>query len=382
MKELLCSLTPVIELDKLQDNFSNQSQDYSFVTEPANNLSSNYFELSSRACLNLECGLMTKGDWKARSVKRFLRQEERLLDLIMLLMFLRGGQAPRAPELLGIECSNGVGTSRGIYVHGGAIVYVTRHAKARRTTNQEFQVARYLPLADSALLAIYLVYIRPFAEMLSYSCFSIERKRSLLFASAVEPGKPWKVARLTRALKALSKEVCAHELGVQIYRQLSIAVTERHVTAIRKPFNRFDDRTVQADLEVAFAWQSGHRPLQRGTTYGVDGAFPDSLQPALLRIYKWASTQWHEFLSERTEPFSAADMEISTPISACTWRESMQKRRLPDAPTPHPKRRHSAGDGARSRNIRQGMIDFEHFWSSSEKKRKTNHAELPGPTGY
>jgi hypothetical protein len=47
---------------------------------------------------------------------------------------------------------------------------------------------------------------------------------------------------------------------------------------------------------VVFAWQSGHGLSQRGTTYGIDGAFPDSLQPALLRIYEWASNEWHKFL--------------------------------------------------------------------------------------
>jgi hypothetical protein len=68
------------------------------------------------------------------------------------------------------------------------------------------------------------------------------------------------------------------------------------VREIHKPFNRYDDKGFDADLNVAFAWQSGHRPLQRGTTYGLDGAFPTKLQPALLRAYEWASTRWHEFL--------------------------------------------------------------------------------------
>jgi hypothetical protein len=55
---------------------------------------------------------------------------------------------------------------------------------------------------------------------------------------------------------------------------------------------------VNTDLNVAPAWQSGHRPLQRGTTYGLDGAYPTQLQPALLRAYEWASTRWHEFLHQ------------------------------------------------------------------------------------
>lgn len=51
-----------------------------------------------------------------------------------------------------------------------------------------------------------------------------------------------------------------------------------------------------AHRNVVFAWQSGHRPLQRGVTYGLDGAFLTRLQPQLLELYEWASTRWYEFL--------------------------------------------------------------------------------------
>jgi hypothetical protein len=68
------------------------------------------------------------------------------------------------------------------------------------------------------------------------------------------------------------------------------------VREVYKPFNRFDDRSASANRNVVFAWQSGHCPLQRGMTYGLNGAFPTKLQPQLLELYEWASTRWHEFL--------------------------------------------------------------------------------------
>lgn len=67
------------------------------------------------------------------------------------------------------------------------------------------------------------------------------------------------------------------------------------------PFNRFDDRGPNADPNVAFAWQSRHRPIVRNSNYGLDGAFPTQLQPSLLRVYKWVSTRWHEFLGHDVE---------------------------------------------------------------------------------
>ena len=53
----------------------------------------------------------------------------------MLIMYLRDGQAPRTMEFFSVECCNGPSTCRGVYVHAGAIMYVTQHAKARRLTN-------------------------------------------------------------------------------------------------------------------------------------------------------------------------------------------------------------------------------------------------------
>ena len=31
------------------------------------------------------------------------------------------------------------------------------------------------------------------------------------------------------------------------------------------------------------------------TSYRIDAAYPDSLQPALLRVYRWVSGEWQRF---------------------------------------------------------------------------------------
>jgi hypothetical protein len=94
----------------------------------------------------------------------------------------------------------------------------------------------------------------------------------------------WTTRVFTKELKRLSRDVLGTdvEIGVQLYRQLSITITERHVRGALPTFDRFDDMTAAADPDVAFAWQSGHRPKQRYTNYGLDGAYPDKLQPPLL----------------------------------------------------------------------------------------------------
>lgn len=299
--ELMGTFRPTINLSLLRDRISEHRHGYSFVQEPKNDISSAYLNLANRICADTNSGLMIKNGWNMRSVRRLLRKEETLLEQIMLMMFLRGGQASRTTEFFSLRCWNGQSTSRGVYVHEGSMLYVTRHSKARRATNREFQVARYLPESDSVALATYLVYIRPLTEMIYRSSFGTDRERKLLFTSLQEPEKLWRSNKLTSALKKLTLHVAGVEIGVQAYRQLSIAVTERHLAHLSSPFNRYDDKGADANIDVAFAWQSGHRPLQRGTCYGIDAAYPDSLQPALLRVYKWASGEWHRFLDKKAD---------------------------------------------------------------------------------
>jgi hypothetical protein len=253
MSRLMYGLEPQLQLKDIRDRFSVHEYGYSFVQDPANGLRSEYLKLSSRACLDPIDGLMSGERWNFDAVRRYLTEESNLLLLLFQLLFLRAGQGPRTLELSSIECYNGPSTSRGLYVHDGSMVYVTRHAKARQATNQEFQVARYLCSYDSAILAEYLVFVRPFTDMLYRKCYGHERDRRLLFAAPGNPERPWTADVLTKALKSLTKSVCGTAFGVQIYRQLSIAITERHIKSICRPFNRYDDKSADADIDVAFA---------------------------------------------------------------------------------------------------------------------------------
>jgi hypothetical protein len=180
------------------------------------------------------------------------------------------------------------------------MAYVTRYHKARTSTNKEFNVARFLAPRPGLLLFYYLVYILRFSKMLlreSGMASRPEPSTSLLFYSDETPGTPWKASRLISVLRRMSEGVLAKPVGIRLYRQLSIGITEKHVKEVFQPFNRHDDRSSGADLNVSLAWQSAHRPLLRADNYGLDGAFPTKLQPSLLRVYEWASNRWQGFLN-------------------------------------------------------------------------------------
>jgi hypothetical protein len=305
-KRLLYDWQPPCELMKVKDRLSSVAKGYSFVSDQDNELSNAYLELSRLACLAAADGLMTNDDWNMNAVWRYLKLHDDFLGLLMLLIFLFGGQVPRGTDLLAVEHYNSPSNRRGVCIYAGTVIIINTVNKARRATNREFYVARVLPKEVGELFYYYLVYIRPLYCMLYRRCLHTDLDTSLLFFSPIDQGKPWKTSRLTKGLKECTTKAIGFPIGVREYRQLTIAITEKHVKQISKPFNQYDDKSKEADINVAFAWQSGHRPLQRGVSYGLDGAFPDRLQPALLEVYRWVSGEWHKFLQQK-DPAPAPD---------------------------------------------------------------------------
>ncbi|SPJ74764.1 uncharacterized protein FTOL_04495 [Fusarium torulosum] len=297
---------PHIDLSLVRDNLSTTTPGYSFVSDPANKLTGAYPELLLRACISpIDCLLRVQGKdhgtWNIKAARAYLEAHDDHLKGLMVLCNLDGGQFARISELLTLECFNIASRERGIGLWGSKMCSITRHHKARLATNNEFYVVRFFSTPVSRLIFQYLVYIRPVAISILRKCFHIEHTDALLFSPLSLVGLKstlWTVSTFTKELRRHCSAATGipSGIGVQMYRQISIAITERHVHDAAIRFNRFDDTTGTAGPEVAYAWQSGHRPMQRHTTYGLDGAYPDHLQPALLRAYDRVSTSWHAFL--------------------------------------------------------------------------------------
>jgi hypothetical protein len=96
-------------------------------------------------------------------------------------------------------------TERGLYVYNRYTITPTRHHKAKRLTNRDFFVVRYLPARAGRILYNYLVYIRPFVDMLEpenqsrHISIDPQSKSTLLFRSDLMPYRPWNPARLSHS---------------------------------------------------------------------------------------------------------------------------------------------------------------------------------------
>ncbi|EEA22401.1 conserved hypothetical protein [Talaromyces marneffei ATCC 18224] len=161
-QDLLLDYYLSIDLDSVQDDLTNLSRGFSFIQHPKNRLINAYLELANRACTYRQHHLFYNGQWNRQLIYKYIDRDERLRKLLMGVLYTTGGQVPRIPELSSLECVNRPSTERGFYVWNGSIIYLTRHHKAKRSTNREFFVVRFLPARGGRLLYKYLVYIRPF----------------------------------------------------------------------------------------------------------------------------------------------------------------------------------------------------------------------------
>lgn len=73
---------------------------------------------------------------------------------------------PRVTEILGLEYENAPSTQRGLYAWNGFMVYLVCYHKAKRLTNREFNVVRFLPVRLGYVMYKYLVFICRFLNML------------------------------------------------------------------------------------------------------------------------------------------------------------------------------------------------------------------------
>ena len=125
-----------------------------------------------------------------------------------------GGQFACLSELASLECENGSSTERGLYIYNGFLIFITRHHKAKPSTNREFNVVRFLPARGGQIVFKFLVYIRQFLETIGREQQSSYTKSALsllpvnlLFRSDCLPNKPRNSSRFTSILKKATTEV-------------------------------------------------------------------------------------------------------------------------------------------------------------------------------
>ena len=258
--ELMYGWKSEVDLRSIRDSLTNRQHGYSFMTHPENGLREAYMELSYKACTNHLHSLSKHGQWNWKKVQAYMKKETVYREAIGLLMLTTGGGQPRAPDLLHLRYQNSITAECGIFVYNGRVAYMTQSHKAKRSTNREFYAVRFLPAQVGHL---YLVFIRHLVDMLMREQTPHLRECSTYLFRAQKPhnSEPWTTMHLTSVIRKFTTQAWGKGITLYTLQQLSVGISEKHVCEVFQPFNRFDDWTDAADGNVAFEWQSGHRPL-------------------------------------------------------------------------------------------------------------------------
>ena len=191
-------------------------------------------------------GPMRKEQVRKEEVEAYQQEIERFQELLLILMHISGGQAVRAPELLGIRWKNTEqGSVRNIFIEDGLVAFVTTYHKGYRSSNNIKIIHRYLPREIRELLVYYLWLVRPFHEKLQFQAYGkpchspflwgdgkkIEHRRwtgpkrhSQGIEDEAEPNR-WTSERMRHIMQQASMRWIGVKLHISAWRQISIAMS-------------------------------------------------------------------------------------------------------------------------------------------------------------
>lgn len=209
---LMHGFEPGFSLTNLKDEMANTNPGYSFVTHPSNGLENGFKQLLTHACAHNGSlsALSGHGRWNWFAVKQYLKGTKDLEEMFSGGLSTSCGQAPRLRELVSLECENSATSMRGLYIWNGSVIYIIKHHKAKRTTNHEFNVVRFLPARLGVVAVKYLAYIRRVASILRRELDDHTKVPSptqdtrLLFHTH---GKMWPASRITAVLNAATRHL-------------------------------------------------------------------------------------------------------------------------------------------------------------------------------
>jgi hypothetical protein len=83
--------------------------------------------------------------WQPQAVRRYLRQVEKFLELLLFLTHVTGGQPARGTKITTARYRNGYMQDRNIFVMDGQVVFISRYHKSQAMWDKPKVIPRFLP---------------------------------------------------------------------------------------------------------------------------------------------------------------------------------------------------------------------------------------------
>jgi hypothetical protein len=251
-----------MDLNSIVDDMNESQAGYSFMSERKNKLGGGRARVMARLRASSAWKDMAKVEtegirFKPEAVAKYKRKVEQLMEQLLILVHVTGGQPARGTEITILRYLNAQQNMRNVYIQDGRVVLVTRYHKAQVSTGQLRVIPRFLPTGVGQLLVTYLADVLPFVQLLN-SATGSKSPRGFLWAD--EKGV-WDTARMTKALTRESAARMGNRITVQDYRHIAIAIDRVHVRGLTGDMEPQED-----DPHDAMA---NHGSVIAGQAYGL-----------------------------------------------------------------------------------------------------------------
>ncbi|KAI9882030.1 MAG: hypothetical protein M1823_006233, partial [Watsoniomyces obsoletus] len=288
-----------IRLEGLVDDVTFTRRGVSLVRQRDNGLDGGLPWMLTRLLQSREGQKMRSSDgkWKIKQVKRYLRQVDRFLELLMVCVHVTSGQPGRGSEITTMRHRNSVLQDRNIFVMDGQVMTVVRYHKSQSQWDKPKVVPRFLPPRLGQVMVVYLTYLQPFQEYLRVDVLGGGFSD---YVWADEQG-PWGTDRLTRALKRETGKRLGVELHTLGYRHTAVGigrvvVGESFSRGYQDEIGEIEEAEVDEDGEDVVELQNSRTTAMGVGNYSVPIDIIKHLSVRSIEAFRPLSTLWHRFL--------------------------------------------------------------------------------------
>lgn len=165
--------------------------------------------------------------WQHNGIDRHMNHVIEFREKMLVLMHFIGSQLARVSEILsGRYCNITRDEHRNIFVKDRIIVFVTRGHKGYSLKEDVKVIHRYLTQEVATLLVYYLLLVLSFQQRLELVIWNKAKVSPFLWSTDSQE-REFTSERMRQCIKRDTQAGMGVELTIQIYREISIAMSRR-----------------------------------------------------------------------------------------------------------------------------------------------------------
>jgi Helicase conserved C-terminal domain/Orsellinic acid/F9775 biosynthesis cluster protein D/DEAD/DEAH box helicase len=319
-----------VDLDAIVDDVTFTKRGIWFVSKSSNGLSGGLDWTLTQMVTKLRGRerLRVRGYWRASPIRRYLRQVERFLTLLLFCVHTTGGQPARGTEVLSVRFRNGGFQDRNIFIMDGQVVVITRYHKSQALFDTPKIIPRFLPRRVGQLLVVYLAYLQPFREHL------LVQVQGHGWSDHVWHNHqgPSETSRLTQVIADRTTRRLGHRYTTLDYRHIAVTigrvvVGDRFAAGYMEEIGEVEE--AEEDEESGLELQNGRGEAMGAARYGVPINIIHNLSVRSLETFRPLSERWHQFLGLASTSTSAPSagkraapegLDVAVPRKRPSWR--------------------------------------------------------------